>query len=167
MCTGLEIAALATAGATVAGTGVAVAGQIQQAKAEKEVADYNAEVLESQAKAVEKKTTFDEDLHRDRVRKILSSQRAQYGSRGIDITGTPLLVQLDTAERGELDALAIRYGGDVEAALTRSQANLVKMGGRNRRVASYYGAGRTLLSGASSLAGTYSDYEQTKAFRGL
>lgn len=159
MCTGLEIAALASAGAAVAGAGVGVKGQIETAKAQQKIANYNAEVMNAQAKAVEQKAKYDEGLHRDQVKKILSAQRAEYGTRGIDPgTGSPVLVRQDTVKQGEMDALAIRYGGDVEAALARSKANLIRMEGQNRKSAGYYKAGTTLLSGASDIAKSYLKY---------
>lgn len=55
MCTGLEIAALIAGGAAAAGTAVGVTGQIQTAKAEQKIANYNAEVMNAQAKAIEQK----------------------------------------------------------------------------------------------------------------
>lgn len=181
MCTGLEVAAAVTAASAVAGTGIAVSGQIQQQRAQKAAAEYqgkiyerqskideyNASVMEEEALAVEEKTGFDVDRHREDVKRILSAQRAQYGAKGVDLTGSPLLVQLDTARQGELDALAIRYGGDVEAAQRRSKANLIKMGSIKRGTpyvgSSVYGVGQTLLSGVNTMAGTYSDYRRTKA----
>jgi len=68
--------------------------------------------------------------------------------------GSPLLVMEDTAATGELDALTIRYGGDVAAARSRSSANLSRMQGRAAQVGSYFTAGSTLLSGASSALST-------------
>jgi len=63
------------------------------------------------------------------------------------------LVMEDTAAQGELDALAIRYGGDVNAARNRSAANLSRMQGSTAMTASYFQAGSTLLSGAASAKG--------------
>ena len=103
------------------------------------------------------KAAYDEEMHRERVRKLISSQRAAYGASGVDIEGSPLLLLEDTAAQGEMDALAIRYGGEVEASQKRSQAELYELQGKNAKKASYYKAGSSLLSGGASIAKTYSD----------
>ena len=85
----------------------------------------------------------------------MSRQRALYGKSGVEIEGSPLLVMEDTAAQGEMDALAIRWGGDVAAARARSEANLMKMQGRTAGRLGAIQAGTTLLSGAGQ---TYRDY---------
>lgn len=143
MCTGIEIALIGAATAMAAG-GAVYAGD-QQRKA----ANMNADIAEQNAIAERNKAAYDENIHRESVRKLLSSQRALYGKSGVDMTGSPLLVMEDTAGQGELDALAIRYGGDIAAAKQRSSANLSRMQGKSAQTASYFQAGSTLLSGAS------------------
>lgn len=126
--------------------------QGQQAKKQ---ADYNASVAEADAAAAKQKAEYDEKMHRERVRRLLSSQRAAYGKSGVDLAGSPLLMLQDTAKEGELDALAIRYGGDVEASRNRSEANLLRMQGRAARTSGYLQAGGTLLSGGAKAYGRY------------
>ena len=121
-------------------------------------ASYNKAVADQAADAAEDKARYDENLHRERVRKLLSTQRALYGKSGVDIeTGSPLLTELDTVGQGELDALAIRYGGDVESARARSAGRLAKMEGKSKATASYIQAGSSLLSGG------YDAYKSYKA----
>ena len=141
MCTGAEMAMLASAVVSSAGT---VAG----GQAEKNMADYNARVAEQGAQAATDRAAYDETAHRAEIRRILSKQRAAYGRSGVDVSGSPLLVLEDTAMEGELDAMAIRYGGEVEAARKKSEASLLRQQGRNIRTASYFQAGSTLLTGA-------------------
>lgn len=143
MCTGVEIAYVAAA--AVAAGGAVYAGD-QQRKA----ANQNADIAEQNAIAAQNKAAYDETRHREGVRKLLSAQRALYGKSGVDMEGSPLLVMEDTAGQGELDALAIRYGGDIAAARDRSAANLSRMQGGAAQTASYFQAGSTLLSGASN-----------------
>jgi hypothetical protein len=128
---------------------------MESASAQKKMADYNAAVAEQGAAAARDKAAYDEAMHREQVRKILSTQRALFGVSGVDMTGSPLLVMEDTAKKSELDALAIRYGGDVAAARERSQANLSRMQGEAVKTSSYYQAGSTLLQGASNTYGNY------------
>ena len=142
----LAIAAGAAVASALASAGGAVYSGIEQKKA----ADYNADVADANAKAAEDKAAYDEKMHRESVRKILASQRALYGKSGISTEGSPLLVMEDSAIAGEMDALAIRYGGDIAAAQQRSSANLLRMQGKQARTAGYIGAGSTLLAGAGS-----------------
>lgn len=130
----------------IAGAGSAIYSGIKQ----EEAADYNAAVSEQAARAAKDKASYEEDIHRERVRKLISSQRALYGKSGVDMSGSPLLTLEDTAGQGELDALAIRYGGNVSAAQNRSAATLSRMQGSAARTSSYIQAGSSLLTGASS-----------------
>lgn len=144
MCSGVEIALLAA-------TAVSTVGTLKAGEKQQEAYNYNAQVAEETAVQEQKKSAYDEQMHRAEVRRILSTQRALYGKSGVTIEGSPLLVMEDTAKQGELDALAIRYGGDVAAARARSEASLLRMQGENVREASYYQAGSTLLGGGTSL----------------
>ena len=148
MCTGVEIALLAA-------TTISAAGALQAGKSQQDMAEYNARVAEQSAVAATEKAAYDEQIHREQVRKVLSKQRALYGKSGVDMTGSPLLVLEDTAKTGELDALAIRYGGEIEASRARSGAGLSKAQGSQARTASYLQAGTTLLTGGSQAYGGY------------
>jgi len=134
----------------VVSAGVSAYSQYSAGENAAEEADYNAKVAEQNALAEKDKASYDENIHRDNVRKLLSTQRALYGKSGVDMTGSPLLVMEDTAAKSEIDALAIRHGGDIAAAQQRSAATLSKMRGKNAQTAGYIGAGSSLLSGASS-----------------
>lgn len=137
-----------TAVSAVAGAGGALYAGEQQRKA----SSYNAAVADQNARAAEDKAAYDEQMHRERIRKILSSQRAEYGQSGVSMdSGSPLLTMEDTAGQGELDALAIRYGGDIQAAQQRSSATLSKMQGKSAQTSSYFQAGSSLLTGAQSM----------------
>ena len=144
-------------GLVIAGIGVVVGsvGAVVSADASRKAANYNADVAEANAVAIKNQNEANEKAHREQIKKILSTQRALYGRSGVTMEGSPLLVQMDTVEQGELDALAIRYGGDVAAAKERSMANLYKMQGQQASTMGAINAGTTLLSGASSAYKTY------------
>ena len=159
------IAEYAIIAAAVAAAGSTAYSADAQRRAGNQQADYNAAVAEEDAKAAKAKAEYDEKAHRENVRKILATQRALYGKAGLSMEGSPLLVMEDTEKQGELDALAIRYGGDVASARSRSEANLARMTGRNNAYAAkagYIQAGSTLLSGAASAYGQYSSSKPTK-----
>lgn len=154
-------------GISALGTAASVAGSIQQGKQQEKVAEYNAAVAEQGAIAEEQKAAYEEEAHRKKVKSILSSQQAAYGATGVDMEGSPLLVMEDTAAQGELDALAIRYGGDVAAAQKRSQANLYRMQGKNARTAGYINAGTSLLTGAANIGNSLYGYKYGTKTKGL
>jgi hypothetical protein len=138
------------------GTAVSVVGTVMSAQQQNDMADYNAAVSNQNAQMAEEKAAYDARIHNQGVRKILAAQRSLYGKSGISSEeGSPLLVMDDTIKQGAMDALAIRYGGDVAAAQQRSAANLSKMQGKNAMTSGMLGAGTTLLSGTASAYKTY------------
>ena len=137
------------------GTGVSAYSSYAQGQAQEKAADENAQIALANAQAAEDKAKYDEEMHREKVKKLLSAQRALYGASGVDMAGSPLMVQEDTLSQGEMDALAIRKGGSVAAAEQRSMANLYRMQGKAAKTGSYYQAGSTLLSGAGSAIKSY------------
>jgi len=149
--TALIISAVVAAAAA----GTTAYSQVQQGKAQEKAAEENVKIAEANAKAQQEKAAYDEEVHRERVKKILKSQRALYGASGVDMEGSPMMVQADTMEQGELDALAIRRGGDVAAAEQRSMARLYKMQGKAALKQGYYSAGGSLLGAGSSIAGKF------------
>ncbi len=140
---------------SVVAAGVSAYSAVKQGEAQKEAAEANEEIALANAQAIQEKAKYDEEMHREKVKKILKSQRALYGGSGVDMEGTPLMVQADTMEQGELDAMAIRRGGDVAAAEQRSMAKLYKMQGKAAQKQGYYSAGSSLLSAGSKIAGSF------------
>ena len=143
--TGVEVA-------LIAGAVVSAAGAISAGQAQKSAAKYNAALAEEEGRAARAKAAFDEDRHRDQVERLQSSARALLGGRGIDIEGSPLLALADNAMEGELDALAIRYGGDVAEMRARAEAASQRFSGKQAVTASYFKAGSSLLTGATGVA---------------
>ena len=138
------------------GTAISAAGTFMSAQQQSEATDYNADVANQNAQMAEDKAAYDAKMHNQEVRRILATQRALYGKSGVSSeSGSPLLVMDDTVKQGAMDALAIRYGGDVAAAQERSKANLYKMQGKNIMTAGAIGAGTTLLAGGASAYKTW------------
>ena len=117
-------------------TAVSAYSSYESGKTQQKAAEMNA-------KAAKQKAAYDETIHREKVKRLLSTQRAIAGSSGVELTGSPLLALEDTAKQGELDALAIRYGGSVTANQDRNEGSAAAAMGRNK-------AGTTLLSGLTS-----------------
>lgn len=140
----MAVAAVASAAATYA-----------SAKQQSETNKYNAKVYENEALTQKYAAKYEEKKHRERVRRFIGIQRAKYAASGIDISagGSAQMVISDTAGQGEMDALAIRYGGDVAAIGARNKATLQKFLGKSTMAAGYLETGATLLSSASNMYG--------------
>lgn len=136
---------LIAGGAVLAGAGAIYGGYKQ-----KQALEYNAKLAEQSAEQAKVKAAYDEAAHRENVAKFISSQRAEYGKSGVEMSGSPLLVIKDTIAKSELDALAIRYGGEIEARQLRSKGAGLRAEGQTARTAGYLGAGSSLLTGAGN-----------------
>lgn len=106
--------------------------QAGQAKAEKQAAEYNAQVARNNATAATQQADYNAGRTREQALRSMGSQRAAYAKSGVDISGTALDVGLDSAVSVELDALAQQYQGKLatnrylqEARLHDYEANLL------------------------------------------
>ena len=136
--------------------GVAAAGlvlqafsSIKQAESQNKIAKYNAAVSEQEGVAAEKKAAFDESLHRERVRRAMSTQRAGIGASGVQTSGSALLGLEESAKQAELDALAIRHGGEVAKGRAGSTAAITRAQGKALQQAGTIRAGTSLLTASS------------------
>lgn len=152
---GLEIPLLvAGATAAVAGAGISAAGAIQQGKQAEAIGEFNARAAERDAALARQAAGFEEARARERSRSLLASQRAALGASGRTVSeGSSLLLQAQTVEDAELDALAIRYSGSVQEARERGRASAERFQGRAARFNSRGRAFASLLGGVTSAAG--------------
>lgn len=160
--TGIEVAAAA---ALVSGV-VGAVGAVSQANAEADalsssadIQEFNAQVAENDAIAARQSAEFEESRQRRRDKRILASQKAAFGAAGVTAEGSPLTVIQDSAEEGEIDALAIRYSGSIQearaksaAAAERASARATRVQAKNTRSGGLAKAGTSLLTGVSGVA---------------
>ena len=151
MCLGPNIAMALQIGGALFGA----YGQIQQGKAAKRAAEYNAAVQRNQAIAARQKAEFDADRQRQVAAAQRSQARAGFAKGGVALEGTPLLVLESSAEQAELDAQTILYGGEVQGTGYEAQAGLSELEGASAQQAGYIGAGTTLLTGAGKAGSLY------------
>lgn len=154
----------ALAGAGIAGSAVNAYGQLQTARAQSDLYNFNAQVSEQNALIAEQKgrwaaETGNQDVAASQMKTAakVGSIKANQGASGVEIgTGSNADVITSTKEIGALDALTIRsnaarqaYGYTTEAYSDRTQEQLDKMAADNSTKAGYIGAGTTLLSGVA------------------
>ena len=118
--------------AIAAGTAIFGALSAQaQAKSQQKIFERNAQISEQNAIQVEQEAVFEEGVKRSTTQRLKATQRAQQGAAGGGVgTGSNLLVLEETATLGELDALSIRYRGDVAAQRERAQAATERFEGK-------------------------------------
>lgn len=153
--TTLAIASLATA---AVGTGVAVYGQVQQAKTAKAAGEFNAKMAENAALQAEMDSRENIRRKREENRRMLAMQRGRYAKAGVTEAGTPLEVMAETAGLLELDALEMGRQSRIEANRLRAQAGYDRAMGKAGAQAAYLQAGATLLNSTSNMTGAAANY---------
>ena len=142
-------------------TGLSAYGQLQQGKYQSQVARNNAIVQNRMAEDAIERGQREEARHRMKVGLIKGQQRAQIGASGREFSGSAIDILNDTTVMGELDAFTIRDNAEREAYGFRVGATNSLAQGKLDRMRGNYGAGGTLLTGASKVAGQYKTYYGT------
>ena len=139
--TGMEILAIASAGASIA-------GGMQQAGAAK----ANARAATAQAGEEERRFRVESMKRAGASRNAAASQGA--GLDSLDILS-------DNAANEELDALFIKYGGQVKSAQFKAEAKAAKMAGFTSAASSLAGGFGGSFSGGSELFGAQGTLSRT------
>lgn len=146
--------------------GISAYGAIQQGQAQAAAANQQADIekqneklLRDQARVARQQAGAEEESQRRQARQLLSSQRAAIGQSGIGYGGTAGLLMEDSAMQAELDALNIRYGGEMQASNILNQAgqagqsaSILRDNARQAKRSALIGAGTSLLG---SYGGTF------------
>lgn len=132
-----------------AGTALALGETQIKADAAQESTNYNIALADVNKKMIADQTDFAVFRHTDAVQRVLGSQRAGYAGSGVTMEGTPLNVAMDTATQGEIDRLAIVYGGDVKQAGLDSEKATTRFRGQMAESGAQLQMTKTILGGAS------------------
>ena len=147
------VLATAAAGAAIAGGISAAQSARQQGFTSQAIAEFNAQRAEQEATERERAGAVAASELRKRNRRLLSSQRAAFGKAGVRAAGSPLLVQLETAELGGADVATLQRNIRIGAGRFRSQAELLRIRGTSTRRAGRLRAGQALFRGGAQGAG--------------
>lgn len=149
---GIEAAIIMSAVGSVVGA----IGAMEAANAQANALEYNAKVAEQNAQMAKDQAEYEAKRQASKMARLGASQRVAYLASGVMIDdGTAMDVILDTTTQGEMDRLAILYGGDVESVNYRAQAASSRMEARAVKTAGMYKGFSTLLGGAGSALGQY------------
>jgi len=130
----------------LAGTLLGAYGAWSSGQAAKDAADYNARVARQQAQAAREKAALEERRQRKEAERLQATARARAAASSLTVESF-LPVFEESAREAELDALIIRYGGEMEAFGYASEAELEEMRGKQAKRAGIISTGKTLLGG--------------------
>ncbi len=135
------------------GTAVSAAGAISSGMAQANAANYDAAVDRNNAIQAQQAADEQAVVSQQQTTSKLAQQKVDYAASGVDVgQGTPLDVFSDTATKGKLDALTLRYGGQVQGLRDTSAATLAQYQGSAAETAGFLNAGGTLLTGGAKVA---------------
>ena len=156
--------ALMTVGIGMQAGGAIYAGRQQEAeyKASQRMDEYNADVAEQQAKAIEIKARFDQIRQAQAAQRIMGSLYAKMGASGARMdVGAPFLIASEQEAELELENLMIGYEAKIEAGRWLSQAQISRMRGKVAKMrAKYAKRAGYMKAGTSLLTGFGTMYEQ-------
>lgn len=174
MAIATSTAAAISAAVALAGAAVGTVSSIQQAESRRQQAEYQSKRAERSAQQAEQSATLADEAarqekqagyesavkKRQEAARIIGAQRAQASTSGAQVgTGSQLDLNLDTAEKGELDALAqeqhgnaAAYSQQLRAWNLRNQSTGAILNAENlnnHAQTDYLGLTTTLLNGAN------------------
>lgn len=124
----------------------------EQAKNQEAMAKYNASVKEQEAALRERAGKAKTEEMLERRNRLLSSMTANRAKRGILSTGSPVLVELETAENMTLDALTEGYNTKIGVMQAKQEAEAYRFQAKSAVREGRLNAGTALFSGAGNIA---------------
>lgn len=176
---GLAAIGIASLAMTVASTAASAYSAKQQASAEDAADSYKATVAKNNqivANQYAAQATADGEnqvaAKQQQTAQMIGGERASMAANGVDLdSGSALRIQGDTAKLGEVDALTIRnnaaraaYGYELQGLSYGQQATLDESAASNASTAGNLNAFSSVIGGASSVAGKWTQYQTSGVF---
>jgi hypothetical protein len=157
---------IASVASSALGLGAQVIGQIQQtnaqnaqAQAQAQIARNNAATAQDEAAYALEQSQKNAAAQRRKTAEVIGAQRAKEGGTGAVVdSGSFMDVTLDTAERGEMDALALLNEGKLAAWRATNQGKLYTAQSQiydSAQKSAMLPAAGTLLAGAGQIGSNY------------
>lgn len=149
----------------IVGTGLTIAGIVQQTQAQQQVSNYQAMVADRNAAIMEQNATRSLDRSRqdllkqeEQTRALIGQQIAAQSASGLKLGGrSQMLTRKSARALGRQDAENVLKAGDIEAINFRQtaedfrmQSTFARQEGANAGVAGALGVGSALVGGAQS-----------------
>lgn len=137
--------------------------QEKQYKAQAQANEYNSAVLKQRADTAQSVYGQREERQRREARMVLGEQRAAIAQSGTGMLGSNADIQRQSEVAAELDALNIRYEGDLEArgllaqsSLESWEAGINRSSAKSARTSGFLGVAGAALKGFGGYAGSLS-----------
>lgn len=144
--------------ATMAASAASARAQYVQGKQAEANAEYNAQVVEDEAREEQAIRSIEATEERKVSRRKLASMEARFAKSGLLMSGTPTLMLSDQAKADEFNILSRDRGSIVRTQNLRTEADLLRIQGSDAASAGAVGAGTSLLGGAASAASIGASY---------
>lgn len=131
-------------------TGFQVFSSIMQGQQQAAMHNYNASILNQNARIERQQADAREEAKRRETAMILGTQRAAFAQAGAGLDGSAADVMKQSATNAELDALTLRYEGDLRARGLKEQAKQEKYAAKTAITQSYFNTAGSILSGIGS-----------------
>jgi hypothetical protein len=151
---------IAAAAVTVVAAAASAYASYSAAETQAQAANYNKKVARNQAQASRDAAAIARANRQEELQRILAGQRARIGASGITEEGSPLLVEMKSAEQAQMDLARITYAGATRAQSYTSEGVLQGFYSTKAEQAGYVGAGTALLGGAASATSYGTKYNQ-------
>lgn len=159
------VTAIASIGASIAGTMVSMAGAKYQAEAGQNAAKSVQMQEEADAQDTIKRNQVAEERQREKTSLLIGRQKAVMGANGLDLTtGSPLDIIGDTAALGEQDALTIHNNGERERDFHLANAQKAKMQGQVAKDTGQFQMVGAALGGIGSVADKWYRFSNPKGY---
>lgn len=136
-----------------AATAVSTYGVIQQGQTQQKIANRNADAANYSAQDALERGATAEQVHRQKVQQLISSQTAAAGASGAAVESQSFQKVIDqSTTMGELDIQTIRTNALREAWAFKNQATGFNLQGQMDREASLYTGVGTALTGFAGAA---------------
>lgn len=129
------------------GSALQAGGQLYQGYRSQQLAGLDAKADVINADAAARQVAFQSEQQEAVRRRLLSTSIARQGASGLDLAGSAIDVMAETQRQAEMDALAIRYGGQVSRTRSQNAIALARYKGEQAMLAGVTEAGTSLLTG--------------------
>lgn len=154
---------MAQAALVVAAAGYSAYAQNQAGKAQQDLADRNAKMIDAQADDAIVRGNEEANLVRRGAKRLRGQQRAAFATQGVDVnTGTSLDLQEETTTLGEMDAATVRKNAWREAWGLKGRASNERLAGDYARRGATNSAIGTALGGIGDSRRAYYEYDAPK-----
>ena len=140
----------------MAGGVVGAGGALASASAQAKAAKYNAHIARQNAVLAKQQAERDAALVREEGFRALGSIKANVGASGLTMEGSFREVLVESARNMKRDEMNVLYQGELAARGFEVEARRSMFRAKTARMAGYYNAASSLLSGGAQAA-SYSD----------